>query len=242
MGLIWLAGVVQAVFASLGQQDYELKSYNSGLVYLGLYLLAYVGLPLLLAFPVGRWVLARHGVTTPEQRAALVGRLGGLTPAGGARMAIRPVAAPVDLEIDIPDPDAAARAAMTVFHIVLVGGPDGGIYDATSREAVCSYQTTGAESSWAGLYADPADTAGLTAIQFRVPIEQGETNEFQLSLNRGTGTTSRNYVVDGRRPWGENGKGRATVDRRGHGAVIRMDATTPEGVRVEAVVQCKISA
>ena len=42
-----------------------------------------------------------------------------------------------------------------------------------------------------------------------------------------------------RRPWGESGKGRASIERRGEGAVIRLDATTAAGVRVELIVQCR---
>lgn len=210
MGVIWLAGVVQAIFGALDRPDYELQPYNRGLVYFGVYLFAYVGLPLLMAVPVVRaW-----------PRAPRVGQ-------------------PVDLKIDIPDPEAAAAAATTVFHVTLVGGPDGGIYDATSKEAVCTYRADPAAPSWAGLYANPTDTLSLTAVQFRIPIAEGETNDFQLSVNRGNGTESRSYLVDGRRPWGEDGKGRATVERKGEGALIRVDATTEQGVRLEAVIQCR---
>jgi len=240
MGLIWLGGVVQAVFGALDQQEYVLQAYNKGVVYLGTYLVGYVIFPLLLTFPVARWALARHGITTPEARAEWLGRLrqfaAGKTGAPGAA---GPAARRVDLKIGIPDPDSLAATATTVLHVTVVGGPDGGIYDATTDDALCTHRISASAPSWAGLYANPADTAGLTAIQFRIPIDQGETNDFQLSVNRGTGTESRSYVVDGRRPWGENGKGRASVSRRDGTAVIRIEAATAEGVRVEAVVQCR---
>jgi hypothetical protein len=212
-------------------------------VYVAAYLLSYVALPLLLAFPVARWIMARNGITTPEQRAewlARIQRAGG--GAGPGVLVGAPAGPPADLKIDIPDPEAAAAGAATVFHVTLVGGPDGGIYDATSAEPVCTHRSTGGEPSWAGLFANPRDSAGITAVQFRVPIEAGETNDFQLSLNLGNLPHGRSYVVDGRRPWGEKGRGRASIQRRGDGAVIRFDAATAEGVRVEAIVQCRVVA
>jgi hypothetical protein len=241
MAVLWLGGVVQAVFAALDRPAYVLQPYNRGLVYLGSYLLVYLLLPLLLAFPAARWMMARHGITTPEQRAELLARIRGAAGRSGAEetSVAMPVARPVKVKVDIPNPDSAAAAAVTVFHITLVGGPDGGIYDATSSEPVCTHRTTGGAPSWAGLFTNPGDSTGITAVQFRVPIEEGETNDFQLSLNIGNLPAGRSYVVDGRRPWGENGKGRASVQRRAEGAVIRLDATTPEGARVEAIVQCR---
>jgi hypothetical protein len=239
MALIWLGGVVQAVFGALGQQDYVLQAYNRGAVYLGAYIVAYVIFPLVLAFPVARWALARHGITTPEARAEWLGRLRQFAAGRGGAPGAGPAARRVDLKIGIPDPDSLAAKATTVLHVTLVGGLDGGIYDATTDDALCTHRISTSAPSWAGLYANPADTAGITAIQFRIPIDQGETNDFQLSVNRGTGTESRSYVVDGRRSWGENGKGRASVSRRDGTAVIRIEAATAEGVRVEAVVQCR---
>jgi hypothetical protein len=241
MMLLWLGGVVQAVFAALNRPDYVLQSYNRGMVYCASYVIAYVILPLVLAFPVARWVMARNGIKTPEQRAEWLARIRGAgTRAGAVATGVTvPAARPVDLKIDIPDPEAAAAGAATVFHLTLVGGPDGGIYDATSADPVCTHRSSGGQPSWAGLFANPADSSGITAIQFRVPVEDGETNDFQLSVNLGNLPEGRSYAVDGRRPWGENGKGRASVQRRGDGAVIRLDAATAEGVRVEAIVQCR---
>jgi hypothetical protein len=239
MGLIWLSSVVHAIFGALNQSDYELQSYNRGLVYLGSVLFAYLLLPAAISIPLVKFAMKQHGITTPEQANAAMAKFGKLGLGGMVARAARPEEGPVDLKIDIPDPDSMAALATTVFHISLVGGQDGGIYDANSNEIVCTHRSSTSQPSWAGLYANPGDTAGLTAVQFRVPIDEGETNDFQLSINRGSGAESRSYVVDGRRPWGENGKGRAQVERRGGSAVIRIDAATAEGVRVEAVVQCK---
>lgn len=233
MGVIWLAGVVQAIFSALNQPDYELQPYNRGLVYFGTYVVAYIGLPLLLALPLAGWVAKLNG-GAPRDGNRVATLLGALARPGSPR-----VGQPVDLKIDIPDPEAAAAAATTVFHVNLVGGPDGGIYDASSKDAICTFRSDSAAPSWAGLYANPSDTMSLTAVQFRIPISEGETNDFQLSVNRGNGTESRSYLVDGRRPWGEDGKGRASVERRGDGALIRVDATTEQGVRLEAVIQCR---
>ena len=239
MAFIWLGGVVQAVFSALNQPDYVLQLYNRGVVYVGVCVIVYLIFPLILAFPVARWALARRGITTPAQRAEWLAKFQRFATSGAGAPGSPPVARPVDLKIDIPDPDSMAAEATTVFHVTLVGGPDGGIYDATTKEAVCTHRASTSAPSWAGLYANPADTSGITAIQFRVPIDEGETNDFQLSVNRGNGTETRSYLVDGRRPWGENGRGRASVERRGGTAVIRLDAATAEGVRVEAVVQCR---
>lgn len=232
MMAVWLGGVVQAVFAALDRPDYELQPYNRGVVYFGLYLGVYVLLPFVAAVPLARMALRGRALPADStQVAAFLEKL--------ARPRVSTAGQPVDLKIDIPDPEAAAASAATVFHVTLVGGPDGGIYDATSPEAVCTRRADPAAPSWAGLYANPADTAGLTAVQFRIPIAEGETTDFQLSINRGNGAETRSYLVDGRRPWGEDGKGRAVVERRGEGAVIRVNATTEQGVRVEAVVQCR---
>lgn len=235
MTVIWLVGVVQAVRAAREQQDYELKPYNNGLVYTATYLLAYIGLPLLAALPLAKYAVKVRGNGALPDSVATSSVLAGLF-----REARQPkVGEPVDLKIDIPDPEAAAATATTVFHVTLVGGPDGGIYDATTKDVVCTERRNAAAPSWAGLYANPADTGSLTALQFRIPVAEGETNDFQLSINRGTGERTRTYLIDGRRPWGEDGKGRASVERRGEGATIRVDATTENGVRVEAVIQCR---
>lgn len=240
MALVWLGGVVQAVFAALNRPDYVPRAYNRGLVYLGSYGLVYLILPLLLAVPALRWVMARHGITTPEQQVEFLSRVQGLGGTrAGAAAASAIVARPVNLEIDIPDPEAAAASAATVFHLTLVGGLDGGIYDVPSHDPVCTHRTAGGESSWGGRFTNPADSAAITAIQFRVPIAAGETSDFQLSVNFGNLPDGRLYEIDGRRPWGENGRGRASVERRGDGAVIRFDAATEKGVRVEATVQCR---
>lgn len=239
MFLIWLASVVHAIFGALNSADYEVQSYNKGLIYFGTLLAAYVVVPAIIAYPLIKFSMKQHGITTPQQATAAMERFNRLGLGGMAARAARPTGQAVDLKMNIPDPDSIAAEATTVFHVNLVGGQDGGIYDATSGEPVCVHRSSSGTPSWAGLYANPADTAGLSAIQFRVPIEAGETNDFQLSVNRGSGTESRSYVVDGRRPWGENGKGRASVEKRAGSAVIRLDAATAEGVRVEAVVQCK---
>ncbi len=237
--LVWLASVVLAIFGALDRPDYELQRYNQGWIYIVSVLCAYVIVPVAMTSPLVKFAFRQHGITTPEQANAAMARFSKLGLGGMAALAARQREQKVDLKINIPDPDSMAAEATTVFHVNLIGGQDGGIYDATSNDKVCTHRASATEPSWAGLYANPADTTGLSAIQFRVPIEQGETNDFQLSVNRGSGTDSRSYVVDGRRPWGENGKGRATVERKGSMTVIRLDASTAEGVRVEAVVQCK---
>ena len=236
MFLIWLGSVVHAIFGALNQPEYEVRSFNKGLVYLGSMLLAYVIVPAAISIPLIRFAMKQHGITTPVQVSAAMTRFSRL---GLGGMAARAVEGPVDLKLNIPNPDSLAAEAVTVIHITLVGGQDSGIYDAVSDEAVCTHRSSATEPSWAGLYANPADTSGLSAVQFRVPIEVGETSDFQLSVNRGSGTESRSYLVDGRRPWGENGKGRASVEQRGGTTVIRLDAVTENGVRVEAVVQCR---
>lgn len=235
MCVVWLGGVVQAVLAALGRQDYELRPYNHGLVYFLAYPFAYGMVPVIAAFFFRPYLVRlRDAGQLPDSAAVASGLQGWL------RRASQPkVGEPVDLRVEIVDPEAAAATANTVFHVVLVGGPDGGIYDAATDEVVCTERKDPSAPSWAGLYANPRDTAGLTAVQFRVPIAQGETNDFQLSVNRGNGESTRTYLVDGRRPWGEDGRGRATVERRGEGAIIRVDATTEKGVRLEVVVQCR---
>src|SRR5262249_30171179 len=150
-------------------------------------LVAYILLPAVISVPLVRFAMSRNGITTAAQATAAMERFNKLGLGGIAAQAARPREQKVDLKINIPDPHSMAAEATTVFHVNLIGGQDGGIYDATSREKVCTHRSSTTEPSWAGLYANPADTSGLSAIQFRVPIEEGETNDFQLSVNRGSG-------------------------------------------------------
>jgi TM2 domain-containing membrane protein YozV len=239
LGLLWLGGVVQAVFAALDRPDYELRDYNRWSVYVGAFLVAYVLLPLAAAFPLARWVMARNGIHTAEARAEWLARARGVRPGAALSRPAEREGEPVKVQVDIPDPAVAARGAITVIHLTVVGGPDGGIYDIATADRACSHRAAGDQPSWAGLYANPEDPSRITAVQFRVPVNQGESSDFMLSVNVGNLPDGRSYLVDSRRPWGENGRGSATVEPRGAGSVVRLTGTTAEGVRIEATVQCR---
>lgn len=243
---LWLGGVVQAVFAALDRSEYFLLKYNHPLVYACIIAVAYVAAPLTLSGPVFRWMLARNGITTEQEVAEWQSRMAALrTGAKATRQAdsIRepappPSAAPVSIPVDLPDPEVAARGAATVIHLVLVGGPDGGVYDMHTAEPTCTFRS-GKEPSWTNLYANPSDSLSVTAIQFRVAADTGTTNNFQLNVNVGNIPRGRAYFVDGRTVQESSTRPSATVVRRGTGAVIRIVAETPERVRMEATVQCR---
>jgi TM2 domain-containing membrane protein YozV len=240
---LWLGGVVQAVFAALDRPEYLLQRYNRPLVYAAAVLIVYGVAPLLLHRPVMRWMLARNDITTDQEIADWDARMAALR--AGTRIARRdsaqvaPAPSPVELPPGpLPDPDVEARGAATVIHLVIVGGPDGGVYDMHSEEATCTFRG-GADPGWTNLYANPADPAGVTAIQFRIGADTGTTSNVQLNVNVGNIPRGRAYFVDGRTAPLSNTRPAATVIRRGTGAVIRLQAETPEQVRLEATVQCR---
>jgi TM2 domain-containing membrane protein YozV len=240
---LWLGGVVQAVFAALDRPEYALRRFNHSLVYVGAVVGACVIAPLALRRPVVRWMLAQNGITTEQQVADWETRMAALR--AGARAARRgpePAETPAPTVTvpsgPLPDPEVAARGAATVIHLVIVGGPDGGVYDMHSKEPSCAFRG-GAEPSWTNLYANPADPAGVTAIQFRIGADTGSTNNFQLNVNVGNIPRGRAYFVDGRTAQVGSTRPSATVVRRGAGAVIRLQAETADQVRLEATVQCR---
>jgi hypothetical protein len=243
---VWLGGVVQAVFAALDRSEYFLLHFNHPLVYAGIIALGYVIGPLVLGGPVFRWMLARNGITTEQQVADWQSRLAALRAgAGAARQAqsIRetqpgPLSPEVAIPIDQPDPEVAARGAATAIHLVLVGGRDGGVYDMHSAQATCTF-LRGAEPSWNNLYANPADSLGVTAVQLRVAADTGTTTSFQINVNVGNVPRGRAYFVDGRTALEGATRPSATIVRRGTGAVIRIVGETAEQVRIEATVQCR---
>ncbi|HXW96824.1 MAG TPA: hypothetical protein VEI47_04500 [Gemmatimonadales bacterium] len=243
---VWLGGVVHAVFSALDRAEYFLLRYNHPAVYGGVALLAYVIGPVALGGPVFRWMLAQNGIRTEEQIAQWHSRLaalrGGTSAARQTQVAheAKPVA-PETTTIPLvlpPDPEIAARGAPTAIHLVLVHGPDGGVYDMHSNEPTCEF-TRGAEPSWNNLYANPADSLGVTAVQIRVVTDSGSTNNFQVNVNVGNVPHGRAYFIDGRTAQTGSVRPIATIVRRGEGAVIQMIGETAEGVRIEATVRCK---
>jgi hypothetical protein len=242
---VWLGGVVHAVFGALDRSEYFLQRYNHILVYLGVILVAYVLGPVALGGSVFRWMLARNGIQTEQQVAEWRTRMAALKAGAGAARKAQPVREtkptaplPPEVPVDLPDPEIAARGASTVIHLILVGGRDGGVYDMHTSQATCTFRK-GAEPSWTNLYANPSDSLGITAIQFRVAGDTGTTAAFQINVNVGNVPQGRAYFVDGRAPSEAQTRPTASVQRRGDGAVIRIVAETPERVRIEATVQCR---
>lgn len=239
----WIVAIVQAIFAALDRPGYELRGYNRAPVYLGVLALFYLVAPFAIARPVTAWLMARNGIRTPEQVAAWSARVASLRQSAGAPEASAAGQAelPVpDLQIEEPvDPEVAAAGAATVIHLVLVGGPDGGVYDMYSTEPTC-IQQGGAAPSWANLYARPEDSLGVTAVQVVVNAESGTTRAFRISVNLGNLPGGRSYLADGESVQPADVPPSATVDRRGAGAVLRVLGTTDQGVRIEATVQCRV--
>ncbi len=88
---VWLAGVVQAVFAALDRSEYFLQLYNHPMVYAGIILLAYVIAPLVLYAPVFSWMLAANGITTPQQVTEWQSRMTALRAGAGAARQNQPI-------------------------------------------------------------------------------------------------------------------------------------------------------
>ncbi|HTS88349.1 MAG TPA: hypothetical protein VMG41_07630 [Gemmatimonadales bacterium] len=238
---VWLGGVVHAVFAALDRSEYFLLRYNRIEVYLGLLIVAYVLVPVTMSGAIFRWMLAQNGIRSPAQVAEWQGRMAALR--GGVAV---PRQAPesttaannVQIPIELPDPEVAARGAATAIHLVLVGGPDGGVYDMHSAQPSCVFQA-GSAPSWTSLYANPADSQGVTALQFRVATDTGTTTSFQVNVNIGNVPTGRAYFVEGRNASEGGTQPSATVAQRDSGAVIRIVGETPQRVRIEATIQCR---
>jgi len=246
--LLWLGGIVQAVFAALDRPEYFLRKYNIPAVYAGAIALYWVAVPVLFSKPLFRWMLARNGVETEAEVTAWMMKMGAFqsgVPAP-APAATEPESAPAAFAVPEeppakqPDPEVAAQGAATAIHLVLVGGRDGGIYDMHTAVPICTFRR-GAQPSWTSLYANPGDSFGVTAFQFRVPIDTGETDRFQVSVNIGNMPRGRSYAVDSRSGGPPPGDvlPRAAVERRGGGAVIRIVGESPDRVRFEATVRCR---
>jgi len=246
---LWLGSVVHAVFMALDRSEYFLQKFNHPLTYIGAIALLYVAGPVLLGQPLFRWALARNGVETEDQLTRWMMRMGALRsgtaappPPTTAVPDARPVepATPEADRIKLPDPEVAARGAATAIHLVLVGGQDGGIYDMHTVVPICTYRG-GAQPGWTLLYANPGDSLGVTALQFRIPVDTGMTRRFQVSVNVGNLPRGRHYVVDSRSGAPPPGDvlPSATVERRGETAVIRIVGESPERVRIEATVRCR---
>jgi TM2 domain-containing membrane protein YozV len=246
--LLWLGGIVQAVFAALDRPEYFLRKFNLPAVYAGVIALYWVGVPVLFSKPLFRWMLARNGVETEEQVTAWMMKMGAFRAGTPAPTPAPPEpdsmpAVPVVTEVEPgkqPDPEVAARGAATAIHQVLVGGRDGGIYDMHTAVPICTFRR-GPQPSWTSLYANPGDTLGVTAFQFRIPVDTGETDRFQVSVNIGNLPRGRSYTVDSRSGAPPPGDvlPRASVVRREGGAVIRIVGESPERVRFEATVRCR---
>jgi hypothetical protein len=243
----WLGGVVQAVFTALERAEYFLARYNHPLVYLGIVVAAYGLAPALLGRTVFQWMLTRNGIRTEQQVAEWRARMDALR--SGTAAARRPQAVQAQSPspaptltgaepIELPDPEIAARGAATAIHLVLVGGPDGGVYDMHTAQPTCTFRPV-PEASWTNLYANPADSLGVTAVQFRVVVDTGTTTAFQINVNLGNVPRGRAYFVEGRAAAPGDSRPSATVVRRGTGAVIRIVGETAERVRIEATVHCR---
>lgn len=134
---------------------------------------------------------------------------------------------------DAPPPD---RASADFYEVTIGGGPFAGTHRGTG-ELNCFAQ----EGTW-GVDVEEERDRGLSMMYLMlqgVPESGGATEDVTLGLTFGrlddmsltSGTVGIGSASGG-------GTGRATAERQGEGAVIRVEGTTADGSAVTVVVRC----
>lgn len=134
--------------------------------------------------------------------------------------------------------DAGAGNA-TSMRVVLTGGPKPGTYEKSSDEPTCTVGYA-SEGAWGNAAGDIEDKSGLVGIDLIVPNPQaakGGTSEFMALVYLDDRLDPKNqFIVD---PKNGKGTGTVTIDDRGSTATVTVRGRTPEGVGVDARIECR---
>lgn len=161
-----------------------------------------------------------------------------LVSCGGSEAEGSPADPAVDPRAAAPDrPAGAGRAATDSIEVTLGGRHFAGTHRAAGELGCTMYG-----GIWQASYEVPADSglSGLLVQLKEVPAKGGSTDRLTLSLVFGqmddmSGNAGMVDVVGSE----YGGDARGTVTREGgEGAVIRVEGTTRDGSRAEAVLRC----
>ena len=132
----------------------------------------------------------------------------------------------------------AGAGSASSMRVVLTGGPKPGTYEKVSDEPTCTVGYA-SEGAWGNAASDLEDKSGLIGIDLIVPKPQaakGGTSEFMLTVYLDDRLDPANqFTVD---PPNGKGSGSVTIDDRGSTATVTARGRTPEGVEVDARIEC----
>lgn len=135
---------------------------------------------------------------------------------------------------------AAAQVVETV-KVKITGGPNAGSYEASTESGGCSAGYTG-PGSWGNQLssAKDKDPKKFNSLQLIVPDAKkaaSGTHDFMVSVGFGPLLhRSAEYKVDTMK---KSGSGTVTVKDQGKTALVTIDATTADGVKIAAEIDCK---
>ncbi|HET9454294.1 MAG TPA: hypothetical protein VFO66_08430 [Gemmatimonadaceae bacterium] len=127
----------------------------------------------------------------------------------------------------------------TSMRVTLTGGPKPGTYEKSSDEPTCTVGWA-SEGAWGNAASDLEDKSGLIGIDLIVPkpeAAKGGTSEFMLTVYLDDRLDPANqFTVD---PPNGKGTGTVTIEDRGSTATVTARGKTPEGVEVDARIECR---
>lgn len=134
---------------------------------------------------------------------------------------------------------AVPRGAATSMRVVLTGGPKPGTYEKTSEDPTCTVGYA-SEGAWGNAASDLEDNSGLIGIDLIVPKPEAAkagTSEFMMAVYLDDRLDPDNqFVID---PKNGKGTGMVIIDDRGGSGTVKARGRTPEGVDVDARIECR---
>jgi hypothetical protein len=138
-----------------------------------------------------------------------------------------------------------AEGVRETVHLVVVGGPNAGTYDAQTSEGGCSYGLAG-QGSWGNALSltnpDPKKLSSLDLIVPNASAAAAGARQFLIIVGFGSFNPSVGYYqVDTRTEdrHTPSGSGTVTVEDRGNTATVTFSAQTSAGVKLEGKIECR---
>lgn len=127
----------------------------------------------------------------------------------------------------------------TAMRVTLTGGPKPGTYEKSSDEPTCTVGFA-SEGAWGNAASDLEDKSGLIGIDLIVPkpdAAKGGTSDFVMTVYLDDRLDPANqFTLD---PANGKGTGTVTIDDRGSTATVTARGETPEGVGIDARIECR---
>ena len=124
-------------------------------------------------------------------------------------------------------------------HLVLTGGPNAGTHEAETTEGGCSHLGNAWGNQLSSAEGDPKKFNSLQLLVDDARAAASGTDKFLLTVAFGPLLhQTAEYTVDTR---GQKGKGSGKIIIRDQGktATVLINATTADGVKIEATIDCK---